>query len=230
MDRDGIAKALAIHFVSGLQTPNDFERANDYVAAAVQEFPLRLSGAVAVNPLFPEHALREIDRCYNLGFRAVKLHPMVHGYYQVDNGAVDEVARLAGDLSLPVVIHSDWCTNICSPQQIVRLASRFPQTNFVLLHFGLYPPARSDVPRIAKDVGNVILDTSQTPDFPVDIYVHPVRLLGASRVMFGSDGPECSVALNLKKIEIAIENYGLTAEDATQVLSGNAHRLFGQDG
>ncbi len=80
-----------------------------------------------------------------------------------------------------------------------------------------------------KDVENLLLDTSQTPDFPYDVYVRPVQILGASRLLFGSDGPECDVSINLRKIEVAIEEYGLKSKEAIQILGGNACRVFRLD-
>jgi predicted TIM-barrel fold metal-dependent hydrolase len=226
MDQYGIQKAVAIHFVSLLHTPDDFVRANRYVAEQVECYPDRLVGAVAVNPLFGQLALEEIEHYHGLGFRAVKLHPIFHGHYHVNGGTVDEVAALAGQLGLPIVIHSDYGSPVCSPYEIVALACRFPQTIFVLLHLGLQPEMCKFTPEIVKDTPNVVLDTSQTPDFPRDVFTLPVKIVGAERVLFGSDGPECDASLNLMKLKIAIERYGLGADEAAKVLSGNASRVF----
>jgi predicted TIM-barrel fold metal-dependent hydrolase len=171
--------------------------------------------------------LNEIATYHKLGFRAVKLHPIFHGHYQVNSGVVDEVAMLAGTLGLPVVIHSDFLSPVCSPYQIVALAKRFPETTFVLLHLGLQPELCRLVPDVVRDANNVMLDTSQTPDFPRDVYVEPVRRLGATRLVFGSDGPECDAGVNLRKLEVAIELYGLDPTEAQCILSQNATRVFG---
>jgi predicted TIM-barrel fold metal-dependent hydrolase len=226
MDQCGIQKAVAIHFVSLLHTPDDFVQANRYVAEQVDHFPHRLVGAIVVNPLFGELALEQIEQYHKLNFRAVKLHPIFHGHYHVNGGVVDEVATLAGQLGLPIVIHSDFGSPVCSPYEIVALARRFPRTTFVLLHLGLHPEMCKFTPEIVKDTLNVVLDTSQTPDFPRDVFMLPVDVVGAERVLFGSDGPECDVALNLMKLDIAIEQYGLGACEAVKVLSDNAYRVF----
>jgi predicted TIM-barrel fold metal-dependent hydrolase len=226
MDQCGIRKAVAIHFVSTLRAPDDFVRANRYVAEQVHRYPDRLVGAVVVNPLFGKLALQEIERYHQLGFRAVKLHPIFHGHYHVNGGAVDEIAELAGERGLPIVIHSDFASSVCSPYEIVALARRFPQTTFVLLHLGLQPEMCKLTPEIVRDTPNVMLDTSQTPDFPHDVFARPVRIVGAERVLFGSDGPECDASLNLIKLDIAIKEHGLGTDEAAKVLSGNAARVF----
>ncbi|GAF88748.1 unnamed protein product, partial [marine sediment metagenome] len=203
MDKNRIQKAIVVYFVSELHVMEDFVNANNYVAEAVQEFPDRLVGTVVVNPLMRETALQEIERCHHLGFRAIKLHPIFHGHYHLD-GTGDSIARLASDLELPILIHSDFTSSVCSPYQITRFARRFPNTTFLLLHFGLYPELCKYVPDIVKGVDNILLDTSQTPDLPYEVYVRPVKLLGSSRLLFGSDGPECDVTVNLRKIEVAM--------------------------
>jgi predicted TIM-barrel fold metal-dependent hydrolase len=230
MDRHGIARSIALHFVSVLRTPDDFRRANAYVAEQVLRHPKRLTGGVVVNPLTGDLAVQEIVAYHSQGFRAVKLHPIFHGHYHVDGGAVDEVARLAGELGLPVVIHSDFLSAVCSPYEIVRLARRFPDTTFVLLHLGLQPELCRMAPEVVAGTDNVVLDTSQTPDFPRDVYVGPVRRLGPSRLLFGSDGPDCDPSLNLRKLEIAIDEHGLGLDEAVFVLSANARRVFRLDG
>jgi predicted TIM-barrel fold metal-dependent hydrolase len=229
MDRHGVTHSIALHFVSVLRTPDDFRRANAYVAEQVLRHPGRLTGGVVVNPLIGDLALREITMYHSQGFRAVKLHPIFHGHYHVDGGAVDEVARLAGDLGLPVVIHSDFLSPVCSPYEIVRLARRFPQTTFVMLHLGIQSEMCKLAPDVVADTENVMLDTSQTPDFPHTVYVNPVRRLGSNRLMFGSDGPDCDPSLNLRKMEIAIEEHGLRLDEAIAVLFTNARRVFRLD-
>jgi predicted TIM-barrel fold metal-dependent hydrolase len=226
MDREGVARSVVMHFVSPLRSQDDFARANAYVAEHVDRHPDRLAGAVAVDPRNGDAALEQIDDYRRAGFRAVKLQPILHGNYAVDGGVVDEVAMLAGQLKMPVVIHCDLASSVCSPWVIHALARRFPETTFVLLHLGLHPDAPRRVPAIVRDAPNIVVDTSQTPDIPEAVYSEPVRILGAERVLFGSDGPECDLSLNLRKLDLAIEQYGLAEQDAALVLGGNAERIF----
>jgi predicted TIM-barrel fold metal-dependent hydrolase len=83
------------------------------------------------------------------------------------------------------------------------------------------------VPEVVEDAPNVILDTSQTCDKPEEVYGRPVAVLGADRVMFGSDGPECDVSVNLRKLSAALERGALSERDADFVLAGTAQRVFG---
>jgi uncharacterized protein len=226
LDRKGVRRALAMHFVSPLRTPDDFRRANAYVAEAVTQAPDRLVGGVIVNPIFRELALDAITEYHASGFRAIKLHPAFH-HYHVNSEPVDDIARLAANLDMPILVHSDFASEVCTPYEIVRLAARFPEATFILAHFGMQPQLCGRVPSIVADTPNVFLDTSQTADFPSEIYVNPVKVLGPHRLLFGSDGPECDVTVNLCKLNVAIEEHGLDASSAAKVLNENASRLFG---
>jgi predicted TIM-barrel fold metal-dependent hydrolase len=226
MDIHGVTMAVVMHFVSPLRTPDDFERANAYIAEQVSQHPSRLVAAVAVDPRMGEAALDAIERYHRLGFRAVKLQPILHGNYAVDRGVVDDLAFLAGKLGLPIVIHSDSTSTACSPWTIAALARRFPQTTFVLLHMGLHPEQVSHVPTIVESVPNVVVDTSQTPDVPELVYTRAVQVLGRDRVVFGTDGPECDLTLSIRKLELALESGGLSLADAQAVIGGNADRIF----
>lgn len=225
MDANGVAQTVAMHFVSALRTEDAFSRANELVVEAVEKDPSRLFGAVVVSPFFEGTALRDIDTCQQAGFRMVKLHPLHHGNYSLNDGLVDRIVERSGSLGMPVLIHSDSSSAICSPHEVASLARRFPETDFILAHLGLHPDHIKRVPEIVADLPNVYLDTAQTPDYPFDVYVRPCRVLGSDRVLFGSDGPECSVSLNLRKAEMAMSE-GLTLEDLRQVLGGNAKRLL----
>jgi predicted TIM-barrel fold metal-dependent hydrolase len=108
----------------------------------------------------------------------------------------------------------------------VRLAVRFPAVRIVMLHLGMDTDLVAHTPEIVKDSPNLILDTSCTPDLPYPVFVNPVRCLGAARVMFGSDGPVCSVEANLAKLEVARTLYDLTADERQRILGGTAAEVF----
>ncbi|MGH2693372.1 MAG: amidohydrolase family protein [Actinomycetota bacterium] len=226
MDRGGIDVTVVMHFVSTLHKPDDFARANALVANEVERHPGRLVGAVVVDVLDTDRALDALAGYHAVGFRAVKLHPVFHGYYRIDGGAVDPVAELAGSLGMPVAIHCDFAHAGCSPYAVAALAVRHPQTTFILLHLGLQPELCATTPTIVRDVPNVILDTSQTPDAPDIVFARPIREVGADRVVLGSDGPEFDVVLNLRKLELAVSQHGVGEEHAALVRGMNAARLL----
>lgn len=226
MDATGVDLTLVMHFVAALRTSEDFVSANDCAAAECAAHPNRLTPIAVVHPFLPRAGTMELKRSLELGIRGVKLHPIAHGYYELDE-AVDPLVRAAGEAGVPVVIHSDFAHHVCSPYAIAALARRCPETTIVLLHLGLQPAMCHLVPEVVEDAPNVILDTSQTCDKPEEVYGRPVAVLGAGRVMFGSDGPECDVSVNLRKLSAAVERGALSERDADFVLAGTAQRVFG---
>jgi predicted TIM-barrel fold metal-dependent hydrolase len=226
MDESGVRATVAMHFVSALRTVADFRAANDYVAGEVARHPERLAGAVCVHPHLRGAGSEEVRRGAEMGFRAVKLHPVMHGGYPLDRG-VEPVVRLAGELGLPVVIHSDFAQPVCSPYAVADLAARCPETTIVLLHMGLQPGTCGSTPEIVERHPNVVVDTSQTPDAPSHAYGRPVRVLGADRVVFGSDGPEYEASVNLCKLEVAVARGYVTRQEAEAVVGRTACDVFG---
>jgi predicted TIM-barrel fold metal-dependent hydrolase len=226
MDATGVDLTIVMHFVAALRTSEDFVAANDLAVAECAAHPDRLVPIAVVHPFLPRAGSAELSRCAELGIRGVKLHPIAHGYYELDR-AVDPLVRAAGEAGLPVVIHSDFAHHVCSPYAIAALARRCPETTIVLLHLGLQPAMCHLVPEVVESEPNVIVDTSQTCDKPDEVYGRPVALLGAERVMFGSDGPECDVSVNLLKLAAALERGVLTERDADLVLAGTARLVFG---
>ena len=114
------------------------------------------------------------------------------------------------DRGVPLITHSDFNAKCCTPYQVVRLAKRWPRVTIVLLHLGQDPESVAHTPDIVKDTPNIVVETSNTPDYPYPVFVNPARVLGADRVMFGSDGPVLSVEVNLTKLAVAEQVFGLT--------------------
>lgn len=226
MNATGVDFTLAMHFVAALRTAGDFVAANDCAIAECAAHPDRLAAIAVVHPFLSRAGIPELQRCLELGIRGVKLHPIAHGYYELDH-TVDLLVRAAGEAGVPVVIHSDFAHHVCSPYAIATLARRCPETTIVLLHLGLQPALCHLVPEIVEGEPNVIVDSSQTCDKPDEVYGRPVAVLGAERVMFGSDGPECDVSVNLRKLAAALERGAVSHRDVEFVLAGTAQRVFG---
>jgi predicted TIM-barrel fold metal-dependent hydrolase len=226
MKATGVDLTIVMHFVAALRTSEDFIAANDCAIAECATQPGRLAPIAVVHPFLPRAGTAELRRCVEHGIRGVKLHPIAHGYYELDRD-VDPLVHAAGRAGIPVVIHSDFGHHVCSPYAVAALARRCPETTLVLLHLGLQPAMCHLVSEVVEGEPNVVLDTSQTCDKPEEVYGRPVAVLGADRVMFGSDGPECDVSVNLRKLAAALERGALSERDADLVLGGTAQRVFG---
>ncbi len=226
MDRTGVDVSVVCHLISPLSEEAHIRPANDLVLKAVRRFPDRLVGVCVVNPKWGRAAVEEARRCLADGMRGIKVHPILHGNYHIDGAVMDPIMGVAADAGVPVITHSDFGSRCCTPYQVARLAVRFSAVRIVMLHLGMDTDLVAHTPDIVKDCPNVILDTSCTPDLPYPVFVNPARVVGAGRVMFGSDGPVCSVEANLAKLDVARSQFGLTDAERQQILGRTAADVF----
>lgn len=227
MDRNGIDYSVVFSMVNtvGLEHAG-IQACNDYVIEAVQKYPDRLIGLCLTSPRHGQKALDEVRRCIDAGLKGIKLHPHLLGYYPIDGDLMDPFMELARELKVPVLTHSDINSLRCNPYQVLLLADRYPDVPVIMAHWGVDPDFVHFVPKLVKDHPNVYLDTSCTPNLPEVIFARPAKLI-PDKILFGSDGPTLSVEVELKKLEVAEELYGLTKEEKGKILGENALRVFG---
>ncbi len=226
MDRNGIDKAVVCHLISPLWEQDEIRKGNNVVVDATWQYPDRLIGLCVVNPKHGRFAEQEARRGLEAGLRGIKVQPAMHGYYPVDGELMDPLMRIAEAAGVPVVTHSDFNAKCCTPYQVARLAARYPRVTVVMLHMGMDPEMLVHVPEVVGPVRNLVVETSQTPDYPHAVFVNSARRLGADRVLFGSDGPIVSAEVNLTKLAVAEETYGLTKDEKRKILGENAARVF----
>ena len=226
MDRNGIDHTVCFSMVNtaGLEHAG-IQKCNDYVIEAVNKYPDRLIGLCLTSPRHGQKALDEVRRCVDAGLRGIKLHPHLLGYYPIDGELMDPFMELAQELDIPVLTHSDINSKRCTPYQVVLLADRHPNVPVIMSHWGMDPDFVHFVPQLVKDHSNVYLDSSCTPNLPEFIFARPAKVM-PNRLLFGSDGPTLSVEVELKKLEVAEELYGLTKEEKGKILGENAMKLF----
>lgn len=226
MDRNGIERAVVLHFMTGLVEREDFRRGNDYVKTAMATHPERFIGMCVVSPIHGEFALEEFERCLDNGFSGLKFHPGKHGPYTLRSKVVERLVERVGEIGALLFIHSDFNSPHCNPYEVVTLASAFPDAKIVLGHMGLDQDHYHLVPEIVRNTPNVYLDTSQTPDNPELVFVAPAKKLGQGRLLFGSDSHMISPEVNLRKLEVAMELYGLSEVEARAIVHDNAVKLL----
>jgi predicted TIM-barrel fold metal-dependent hydrolase len=95
----------------------------------------------------------------------------------------------------------------------------------ILGHSGLDQERCGEAAHVVRDLANVFLDTSQTPDNPEAVYVASTRTV-PGRVVFGSDAPVISPEVNLAKLRVAMDYFGLEESMARAIVRGNAQRLL----
>ncbi len=113
--------------------------------------------------------------------------------------------------------------------ELVRLARKYPQTNFILAHWGGLLPLRMTEARALK---NVYYDTAASPLLCDEgIWRRFLAVVPKERVLFGSDFPlnvypRIDAEPNMTRLVAEAHRAGLTAEDLPAVLHDNAARLI----
>jgi uncharacterized protein len=151
---------------------------NDIVVAAIDRFPDRFLGWVAVNPLIPE-SVEDVEVYLNKpGFIGVKAHPFMHGYSME---VLDPVAAMCESKGIPMIIHLS-----SEPDSFKNLPEKYPKLKVIYAHAGL--PFWKKLWKFVKDQPNVFVDTSSDYLNP-SIVKKVVEALGYRKVLYGCDGP-----------------------------------------
>ena len=218
MDAAGIERSVV--FAMSTTTARSIEMEQ----RAVEAFPERLISYVYALPGFGGPVLAQLEHAIRgLGFRGIKIHA---AECLLEERVVGPVLELAAQEGVPCLI--DCSGNWAAAE---RLARGFPRTRLILAHLGRY--LCTDEGLIDRFIGiaqahqNVYLDASGV--VLTWKAAEAVRLLGAERVLFGTDGPHeqpdtCSFArMELEKIAAL----HLSPREAEEVLGKAVLRLIG---
>ena len=229
MEEFGIDKAVISRPYSlGTCEPEVFRAYNDLVAETVKRYPDKFIGMAYVDPGFTKEAIYELERCVKeLGFRGgVKLY---HQYFMCDPAQYPLIEKCI-ELNVPITMH---CAHIMDPytkrrqprcsggDHMALAAKRYPEATFVMGHIGgggdwkWQLKAIKDTPNVYTDIGGSVHDRL--------IVEETVKMLGADRVLFASDGQWASTIGKLLGAEISLE-------DKKTILAGGrfAHFLEAQ--
>ncbi len=203
MDKNGVERAVLLQGqFYGFQ--------NDYTAAAVKKYPHRFVGAGAYDPFC--NGVEEVKKRLfsDLGFRAVKFEMSngsglmaYHNPIDLNGEVMNECYRHAAENGLTVVMDIGRPRNCC--WQIDALASavkKYPSVTFVICH--LLAPQRQDNSLLEEALYKLVAENvyfdlaSLTSNQKPERYPYPAavkhlasakRIVGADRLMFGSDMP-----------------------------------------
>lgn len=203
MDDNGVEKAVLLQ-------GQFFGFQNEYTAQAVKKYPERFAGAGSYDP-FCVNAVAVKNRLFKeLGFKAVKFelsngsglmayHPPVDVNGEIMRGEYS----FARENNLTVVLDIGRPRNCCwQTDALAKAVSDFPQVKFVICH--LLAPQSGDGELLKRELSkfalpNVWFDlaalaANQKPEtYPYPTAVKHLQtakeVLGADRLMFGSDMP-----------------------------------------
>ena len=235
---DGLVTAMddtnvdvAVCFTWPFADPARCAEANDWLAAEVRRRPGRLVGFGVVNPADPA-AAAEALRCARLGLRGIgELNADAQGWSLEDDMAVAPVAQACVDAGLPLTLHCSEPVGhpypgkgTATPDRIAALAERHPELRLICAHLGGGLPFYAHMPEVRALCARLWFDTAAVP-FLYDpwVYASVVGLIGADRVLLGSDHP----LLRIPRYLDALSASGLDATQLAAVCGGTAAALLG---
>lgn len=204
---------------------------NDYILDAIARYPERLVGFCAVQPAEIKAAKDEVERCARAGARGIgELRPDRQGF-NLNDDAMTPFAESLQRHRLACLIHTSEPVGHqypgkggITPEEVYPFISRHPGVTLICAHWGGGLPFYALMPEVWKALGNVYFDTAASPFlYRPAIYDIARRLVGAEKILFGSDYPLMPQRRPLR--EIRGTDLGEKAKEL--ILSGNARRIFG---
>jgi predicted TIM-barrel fold metal-dependent hydrolase len=233
MDKDGVDISVALNIA---WTKHELCVAtNDYIMEAIARYPRRLIGFGAVAlPSFQrkDAALREIERCARGGMRGIgEIRPAWQLTANEDNRIVGTFIETIIKHNLILLTHASEPVGHqypgkgdITPDKLYPLITKFPNLTLVCAHWGGGLPFYALMPEVKKAMANVFFDTAASPFlYNPQIHHQVIQILGAEKILFGSDYPLLAQSRLLKEVR------SLNLPKATErlILGGNARRLLG---
>jgi len=229
MDRDGVDISIIVNY--SWTTHELCVETNDYILESVARYPERLIGFCAASSLVDDISLVEIERCASAGAKGIgELRPDTQSLDYTDTHLIKPFVDLLSKYNLIVLTHASEPVGhvydgkgAATPELLYRFIVNFGDLPVVCAHWGGGLPFYTLMPEVQKALENVYFDTAISPFlYRPEIYRHVTQLIGADRILFGSDYPVLPASRLLKEID----TIGLPGEDLTEILSGNARRLL----
>jgi hypothetical protein len=214
LDEAGIDRGVVMTIVDAPEVNPD---AIELIADACRAYPDRLDAFARIHPWYGDRSVELLEHAFELGFKGLKLHPVS----TIAHPASEETLRLiriAAAHDAPTLFH---CGDepMATPYAIAEAAAACPDATVILGHMGGYFHVDEAI-AVAEDLPNVVLESSAMP-YPAKIR-EAVERVGASRVLYASDGPACSPRIEVEKVRLA----GLEPDDERLVFAENALRIL----
>lgn len=204
---------------------------NTYLAEVARTHPDRIVWLGIVNPI-AAGACEEIARCVHLGARGFgELNANGQGFSWEHLDEISDALNAISQSGLPLMCHTSepmghkypgkgnaW------PQRVLEAIGAFPELNWVLAHWGGGLPFYELMPEIKATCARVSYDSAATSFlYDVSVFRRVIDLVGADKVLFGSDWP----VLGQAKLIESVRRAGLTQMEHERVLGLNAMRVYG---
>jgi len=233
MDETGIDISVITNI--GWTTHEMCVETNDYILESIARYPDRLVGLATVQPQSGEAAIAEVERCAKGGIKGIgEIRPDTQLFDLTDETIMSPFIEVIRQHSLILLIHASEPVGHVypgkggiTPDVLYPFITRFPDLTLVCAHWGGGLPFYALMPEVKKALDNVYFDTAASPFlYRPEIYNHVIQLIGAEKILFGSDYP----LLAPSRLINEIRSLDLPEETVSLILSGNAQRLLGIKG
>lgn len=232
MNRNGVAGAFALGF--GWSDPALCRMHNDYLIDVQRRYPGRFAAFAALQPRDPAAPL-EVERVAAAGLRGVgELMPHGQGYRLDEWPVADPLAEAAIALRLPVLVHVSEPLGHpypgkgdVDPIAAAQFAARHPDLRVIFAHWGGGLPFHELMPEVAATLGNTYYDSAATTYlYRFDVFAVVARIVGAGRILFGTDYPLLRIGPFLQRVRAL----GIPEPALADILGANAAHLIGDPG
>ncbi len=216
-----VSKVVVSSLADGIESPDEevVSRLNRATWQFMREEPSRINGWCYINPRNPNAVDVLKQGIEDYGMSGMKLWIATF----CDEPCVFPLIEQCISYRVPVLIHTFYKVVGQLPHEslgtnVANLAKRYPEAKLLMAHMG------ANCLRELKPIQpypNVSVDTSGSI-FHRDDIDYAKKMLGADRIVFGTDMPLISFLLTYGQIEEA----DLTAEERETVFSKNALRLL----
>ena len=226
-----VARAAECHVECTIASPlagllprgqSDPVAANQHAALVAHETPGLLQWVI-VHPLVPETFRQAEQLLQEPHCVGIKLHPEEHCYPISDHGQA--LFELAAQHNAVVLVHSG--DPLSWPADFLPWANEFPNLTLLLAHLGNGGGAGGDPTLQVRAIqqsrhGNVFVDTSSARSILPGLVEWAVQEVGADKILFGSDTPLYSTAMQRTRIDHA----EIPEEAKCAILYMNAQRIL----
>jgi len=232
MDAAGVN--VSVTFPFGWSDPGLAEECNSYTIQAMREYPGRLIGLAAIQPKAGPRAIAELERCARAGMPGMgELMPHGQGYRLSELTLLQPLMEAALALDLFVLTHVSEPVghtylgkgNV-SVADLATFSAAFPQLRIVAAHWGGGYPFYELMPEVRDAARNIWYDTAASPFlYRADVLPIGAQLVGAEKILFGSDYP----LITQERMLSYIQGSGLSAAAIRAITGANAQRFLRLD-
>ena len=230
MDKSGVDISVVVNI--GWTTHELCVETNDYILESIARYPQRLIGFCAVQPQSQKAAIAEIERCAKGGIKGVgEMRPDMQLLDFRNETVMEPLVEVMRKHNLILLTHTSEPVGHeypgkgdITPDMLYPFIASFPDLTIVCAHWGGGLPFYALMPEVRQAMSNVFFDTAASPLlYSPQVYNQVAQLVGADKILFGSDYPLLAQSRSLNEIK----SLNLPEETKSLILSGNAQRLLG---